>query len=77
MGMRRYRLWVGWILGPIAIALFALTIIAAATGFLPWPPLLGASAAVSIGGAALFVLGPRAIREQERAQRSEQEQRDR
>jgi membrane protein DedA with SNARE-associated domain len=77
MNMRRYRLWVACILGPITIALFVLTVIAAVTGFLPWPPLLAGALAATMGGGALFVMGPRAIREQERARRSEQEQRDR
>ncbi|MDN3311287.1 hypothetical protein QWJ90_10130 [Microbacterium oryzae] len=77
MNMRKYRLWVGSILGPTAIALFALTVIAATTGFLPWPPLLAASVAATISGATLLVMGPRAIREQERARRSERNQRDR
>ncbi|PYY34011.1 hypothetical protein DEJ31_11495 [Curtobacterium sp. MCPF17_031] len=67
----------GWILGPVTIALFVVTVIAAATGFTSWPPLLAAAVTAAVAGSVLFVLGPRAARQQQRTQRIEAAERDR
>jgi len=63
--MRRYRLWLAWILGPLLAALVLLTALAAVTDSTPWPPLLAATIACAVAGAFLFALGPRAARQQD------------
>ena len=63
--MRRYRLWLVWILGPLLAALVLLTALAAVTDSTPWPPLLAATIACAVAGAFLFALGPRAARQQD------------
>lgn len=73
--MRRYRMWMAWIIGPLTAALIVLTVLAAATAFTPWPPLLAATVAVAVAGRILISLGPRVTRQQERERRAEQDQR--
>ncbi|MDY1004783.1 hypothetical protein SOM35_08220 [Curtobacterium sp. CFBP9011] len=68
--MRRYRLWLAWILGPLLAALVLLTALAAVTDSTPWPPLLAATIACAVAGAFLFALGPRAARQQDRESRA-------
>lgn len=75
--MRTYRLWVGWILGPVTVALFVVTVVAAVTGLTSWQPLLAAAVVAAVAGSVLFVVGPRAAREHERAQQAESARRDR
>lgn len=72
---RRYRIWMAWSTGPLTAALIVLTVMAAATGFTPWPPLLAATVAVAVAGTILISLGPRVARQQERERRAEQDQR--
>lgn len=73
--MRRYRIWMAWIIGSLTTALIVLTVLAAATGFTPWPPPLAATVAVAVAGAILISLGSRVARQQERERRAEQDQR--
>lgn len=73
--MRRYRLWMAWTIGPLTAALIVLTVLAAATSFMPWPPLLAATVAAAVAGTILIALGPRVARQQERERRAQQNQR--
>jgi membrane protein implicated in regulation of membrane protease activity len=73
--MRRYRLWMGWTIGPLTAALIVLTVLAAATGFMPWPPLLAAAVAAAVAGTILIALGPRVARQQERERHAQRNQR--
>jgi hypothetical protein len=73
--MRRYRLWMAWTIGPLTAALIALTVLAAATGFMPWPPLLAATVAAAFAGTIVIALGPRVARQQEWERRAQRNQR--
>lgn len=73
--MRRYRLWIAWIIGSLTAALIVLTILAAVTNFTPWLPLLAATLAAAGAGAILIAWGPRVARQQERERRAHQNQR--
>lgn len=73
--MRRYRLWMAWTIGPLTAALIVLTVLAAATGFVPWPPLLAATVAAAVAGTILIALGPHVARQQERERRAQRNQR--
>lgn len=72
--MRRHRIWLAWTIGPFTGALIVLTVLAAATDFTPWPPLLSATVVAAIAGAILIVRGPRVARQQERERRAHQNQ---
>lgn len=61
-----------WTIGPLVVALIVLTILAALSGFAPWPPLLAATLAAAVAGTILIVLGPRVARQQERDRRTRQ-----
>ncbi len=61
-----------WTLTP---ALIVLTVLAAATDFVPWPPLLAATVAAAVAGTILIALGPRVARQQERERREQHNQR--
>ncbi len=73
--MRRYRIWTAWTVGPLTAALMVLTVMAAATDFTPWPPLLAATVAVALAGTILIALGPRVARQQARERRGQHNQR--
>lgn len=73
--MRRYRIWMAWTIGPLTAALIVLTVLAAATDFMPWPPLLATTVAAAVAGTFLIALGPRIARQQERERRAQQNQR--
>jgi membrane protein DedA with SNARE-associated domain len=72
--MRRYRLWLAWILGPLTVALICLTVLAAVFDFTSWSPLLAAAIVCAVAGTVLFALGPRVARQQERESRARQSQ---
>lgn len=54
--MRRYRIWTAWTIGPLTAVPIVLTVLAAATDFTPWPPLLGAAVAAAVAGTILMAL---------------------
>jgi hypothetical protein len=60
--MRRHRLWIGWTLGPLTLALFIFTVVAAVTGITPWVPLLVASVLALIATAVIWLVGTKAAR---------------
>lgn len=73
--MRRNRIWMAWTTGRLTAALIVLTVLAAATGFTPWPPLLAATVAVAVVETVLISLGPRVTRQQEQERYAEPDQR--
>ncbi|MCP1502620.1 peptidoglycan/LPS O-acetylase OafA/YrhL [Curtobacterium herbarum] len=73
--MRRYRLWLAWILGPLLAALVLLTVLAAVTDSTPWPPLLAATIACAVAGTFVFALVPRAARQQDGESRAAEPER--
>jgi Na+-driven multidrug efflux pump len=73
--MRRYWLWMAWIVGSLTVALIVLTILAAVTDCTPWLPLLAATLAAAVAGTMLIVRGPQVARQQERERRAQPDQR--
>lgn len=64
-----------WTIGPLTAALIVLTVLAAATDFMPWPPLLAATVAAAVAGTISIALGPSVARQQERERFAQQNQR--
>lgn len=73
--MRRYRIWMAWSIGPLTAALIVLTVLAATTDFMRWPPLLAATVAAAVAGTISIALGPSVDRQQVRERRAQQNQR--